>query len=166
MPLHKAAPKPECSQQGRRVVEDGARRRTIKARLAERAQMVLGSQEGNPVCTMHESLTARPATAIDWRRRFEVRGDAGLEVRQRSGKPPQDGEQFPQADAGDAGRDTPERQPVWEGPDLSRHLKASVHSIRCVLPKEGISPGQGSAVGAAARIRRFEPRRLTSCGST
>jgi hypothetical protein len=60
----------------------------------------------------------------------------------------------------------PKGQPAWEGPDLTKHLKASVHSIRRVLPKEEIFPGHGSAVGASARIRRFEPRRLTSCGST
>jgi hypothetical protein len=63
--LHKTAPKPECSQQGRRVVEDGARRRTIKARLAGRAQIVPGSREGKPVCTMPESFKESPTTGDD-----------------------------------------------------------------------------------------------------
>jgi transposase len=60
----------------------------MEARLVERARIVLGCLEGKPVGVVAGSLQVRPNTVIDWRRRFEKEGLAGLRDRSRSGKPP------------------------------------------------------------------------------
>ncbi|MHB1938939.1 MAG: helix-turn-helix domain-containing protein [Acidobacteriaceae bacterium] len=60
----------------------------MESRLVERARIVLGCLEGTPVNTVAESLQVRPNTVIDWRRRFEREGVAGLRDRPRPGKPP------------------------------------------------------------------------------
>jgi len=92
--LPKTAPTPECSQSERQILEDWSRSRTLEARLVERARIVLGCLDGKPVSAVAASLKVRPNTVIDWRRRFETEGIAGLEDRARSGKPPRYTEEF------------------------------------------------------------------------
>jgi len=50
----------------------------MEARLVERARIVWGCLEGKPVSAVADSLNVRPNTVIDWRRRFEAEGIAGL----------------------------------------------------------------------------------------
>src|SRR5437867_13174635 len=94
VPLPKTAPVPECSEEDREVLKNWAHSRTMEARLVERARIVLGCLEGKPVSAVADSLNVRPNTVIDWRRRFEAEGIAGLPDRPRSGKPPHIGRSF------------------------------------------------------------------------
>lgn len=48
----------------------------MKARLAERARIVLGRLEGKPIGGVAASLRVSPDTVIDSRRRFEREGMA------------------------------------------------------------------------------------------
>src|SRR3989475_6581948 len=110
----------------------------MEARLVERARIVLGCLEGKPITTVAESLNVRPNTVIDWRRRFEAEGIAGLQDRPRSGKPPRYTEKFRKQLLATLEELPPKGQAVWDGPALAKHLKTSVHAVWRVLRKEGI----------------------------
>src|SRR6266700_2813753 len=137
-PLPKTAPVPDCSREDRQILEEWSRSRTMEARLVERARIVLGCLEGKPVSAVAESLKVRPNTVIDWRRRFEAEGMAGLEDRARSGKPPRYTEEFRRQVLSRLEESPPRGQAVWDGPALARHLNTSVHAVWRVLRKEGI----------------------------
>lgn len=138
MPLPKTAPVPECSRQDRQVLEDWANSRTIEARLVERARIVLGCLEGQPVSTVARSWKVRPNTVIDWRRRFAAEGIAGLRDRPRSGKPPRYTGEFRKQVLATLEEPPPKGQAVWDGPALAEYLKTSVHAVWRVLRKEGV----------------------------
>jgi transposase len=110
----------------------------MEARLVERARIVLGCLEGKPISMVAESLNLRPNTVIDWRRRFEAEGIAGLEDRPRSGKPPRYTEEFRKQVLSALEEPPPKGQAVWDGPALAKHLKTSVHAVWRVLRKEGV----------------------------
>lgn len=110
----------------------------MEARLVERARIVLGCLEGNPVGTIARSLNVRPNTVIDWRRRFETEGIAGLRDRPRSGKPPRYTVDFRNQVLSALEKPPPRGQATWDGPALAKHLKTSVHAVWRVLRKEGI----------------------------
>ena len=136
--MPKIAPTPVCSQSERQILEDWSRSRTLEARLVERARIVLGCLDGKPVGTVAASLQVRPNTVIDWRRRFETEGIAGLEDRPRSGKPRRYTEEFRKQVLSTLEEAPPKGQAVWDGPAVARHLNASVHAVWRVLRKEGI----------------------------
>jgi transposase len=138
VPLPKTAPVPECSQEDRDVLEGWARSRTMEARMVERARIVLGCLEGKPISVVAENLKVRPNTVIDWRRRFEAEGIAGLQDRHRSGKPPRYTEEFRKQVLSTLEEPPPKGQAIWDGPALAKHLKTSVHAVWRVLRKEGI----------------------------
>jgi transposase len=112
--------------------------RTIEARLVERARIVLGCLEGQPVSTVARSWKVRPNTVIDWRRRFAAEGIAGLRDRPRSGKPPRYTGEFRKQVLATLEEPPPKGQAVWDGPALAEYLKTSVHAVWRVLRKEGI----------------------------
>ena len=136
--MPKTAPIPECSAEDRQVLESWATSRTMEARLVERARIVLGCIEGKPVNDVAASLNVRPNTVIDWRRRFEAEGIAGLQDRSRSGKPAQYTEEFRKQVLKVLEEPPPKGQAVWDGPAVAKHLKTSVHAVWRVLRKEGI----------------------------
>ena len=136
--MPKTAPIPECSQGDRQILEDWSRSRTLEARLVERARIVLGCLDGKSVNAVAASLKVRPNTVIDWRRRFQTQGFAGLEDRARSGKPPRYTEEFRKQVLSTLEEAPPKGQAVWDGPALARHLSTSVHAVWRVLRKEGI----------------------------
>lgn len=137
-PLPRTAPKPECSEEDREVLEAWAHSRTMAARLVERARIVLGCLAGKPVSVVAASLRVRPNTVIDWRRRFEAEGIAGLQDRPRPGKPPRYTEAFRQHVLSTLEEPPPKGQAVWDGPALAKRLNTSVHAVWRVLRKEGI----------------------------
>lgn len=106
--------------------------------MVERARIVLGCVEGRPVSAIAASLNVRPNSVIDWRRRFEREGVAGLADRPRSGKPPRYTEEFRKQVLSALEEPSPRGQAAWDGPALARHLKTSVHAVWRVLRKEGI----------------------------
>lgn len=136
--MPKTAPIPRCSDEGRKTLEDWARSRTLEARLVERARIILRSLEGKAVNAIAKELSIRPNTVIDWRRRFDEEGMAGLLDRARSGKPRQYTDEFRNRVLAALELPPPRGQAVWDGPALAHHLKASVHAVWRVLRKEGI----------------------------
>lgn len=136
--MPRTAPVPQCLPSDRQVLEEWARSRTMEARLVERARIVLGCLEGKPVNTLAKSLKVRPNTVINWRRRFEAQGVAGLHERPRSGKPRRYAEEFRKQVLLALEDPVPKGQAVWDGPALAKHLKTSVHAVWRVLRKEGI----------------------------
>lgn len=136
--MPKTAPIPQCSETDRQVLQEWARSRTMESRLVERARIVLGCLEGTPVNTVAESLQVRPNTVIDWRRRFEREGVAGLRDRPRPGKPPRYTAEFRRQVLAALEQPPPRGQAQWDGPTVARHLRQSVHAVWRVLRKEGI----------------------------
>lgn len=136
--MPKTAPIPQCTETERQALEEWARSRTLEARMVERARIVLGCLDGKPVGAIAASLNVRPNTVIDWRRRFESGGIAGLRDRPRSGKPAQYTGEFRKQVLLALEESPPKGQAVWDGPALAKHLKTSVHAIWRVLRKEGI----------------------------
>jgi transposase len=127
-----------CSDQDRKVLEEWARSRTQEARLVERARIIVQCLQGNSVSEIARSLKVRPNTVIDWRRRFEREGLAGLADRARSGKPPRYDADFRKKVLAVLEQLPPKGQAVWDGPAIARHLKTSVHAVWRVLRKEGV----------------------------
>lgn len=136
--MPRTAPIPACSEEDRDVLEAWAHSRTMEARLVERARIVLGCLEGKPVSVVAESLHVRPNTVINWRRRFEAEGVAGLQDRPRPGKPPRYTEEFRQHVLSTLEEPPPKGQAVWDGPALAKRLNTSVHAVWRVLRKDGI----------------------------
>lgn len=85
--MPRTAPVPECSAENREVLEERARRRTLEARLVERAQIMLSCLAGTPVTAVMASLKVWPNTVIDWRR-FEAEEIAGCRDHLRPGQLP------------------------------------------------------------------------------
>ena len=110
----------------------------MEARLVKRARIVLGCLDGKAVGVVAESLQVRPNTVIDWRRRFEKEGLAGLRDRPRSGKPPRYTAEFRKQVLTALEGPPPRGQAVWDGPGLAGYLRTSVHAVWRVLRKEGI----------------------------
>lgn len=129
---------PSCSDQDRKVLEEWARSRTQEARLVERARIIVQCLQGNSVSEIARSLKVRPNTVIDWRRRFQREGLAGLADRARSGKPPRYDADFRKKVLAVLEQLPPKGQAVWDGPAIARHLKTSVHAVWRVLRKEGV----------------------------
>ncbi len=136
--MPKTAPVPRCSDEDRKTLEGWARSGTLEARLVERARIILRSLEGKAVNAIARELSLRPNTVIDWRRRFENDGIAGLVDRPRSGKPRQYTDEFRNQVLATLELSPPRGQAVWDGPALAKYLNASVHAVWRVLRKEGI----------------------------
>ena len=136
--MPKTAPIPRCSDDDRKILEGWAGSRRVEARLVERARIILQCLEGKAVSAIAQDLKIRPNTVIDWRRRFDQEGIAGLVDRPRSGKPRQYREEFRNQVLATLELPPPRGQAVWDGPALAQHLKASVHAVWRVLRKEGI----------------------------
>lgn len=136
--MPKTAPIPRCSEADRKILAGWARSRTLEARLVERARIVLQCLEGKRVSAVAWDVKVRPNTVIDWRRRFEREGIAGLHDRPRSGKPRRYTEEFRKQVLATVELPPPRGQAIWDGPAVARHLNASVHAVWRVLRHEGI----------------------------
>ena len=79
---------PQCSDKDRLLIEEWAKSRTMESRLVERAKIIQRCLGGEPVKEIVRELKVRPNTVIDWRRRFDAKGIAGLKDLPRTGKPP------------------------------------------------------------------------------
>jgi transposase len=72
----------------RAALERLARSRTAEARLAQRAQILLGLLNGECPSAVAGRLGVTRATVYTWIRRFNAEGVAGLRDRPRPGRPP------------------------------------------------------------------------------
>lgn len=136
--MPKTASIPHCTEEDRKMLEIWASSRSREARLVERARLILQSLEGKAVSAIARDLKMRPNTVIDWRRRFDKEGIAGLVDRPRSGKPRRYTEKFRNQVLATLELPSPRGQAVWDGPAVAKHLKTSVHAVWRVLRKEGI----------------------------
>jgi transposase len=110
----------------------------METRLVERAKIIQRCLRGDPIKKIAQELDVRPNTVIDWRRRFAVKGIAGLKDLPRSGKPPRYTAEFRNTVLKRLELPPPMGQSVWDGPAIAKHLGASVHAVWRVLRKEGI----------------------------
>ena len=98
--------------------------------------------QGQSVSQTAKDLKIRQNTVIDWRRRFQQSGIAGLYDLLRSGKPPFYGQEF-RDKVLEALEQTPPAlvRAVWDGTFVAEQIGASVHTVWRVLRKEGICLG-------------------------
>jgi len=129
---------PQCSDKDRLLIEEWAKSRTMESRLVERAKIIQRCLGGEPIKKIVQELKVRPNTVIDWRRRFDAKGIAGLTDLPRSGKPPKYTAEFRNEVLATLEIPPPLGQSVWDGPAVAKHLGASVHAVWRVLRKEGI----------------------------
>lgn len=129
---------PPCATADRETLHEWSRSKTTEARLVERARIVLGCLEGEPVTQIAHRLRVRPNTVMEWRNRFASEGLAGLVDRARPGKPVQYGPAFRQRVLDVLEQVPPAGQAQWDGPGVAEHLQTSVHAVWRVLRKEGI----------------------------
>lgn len=127
-----------CSAAERKAVEQLAVSRTDEARIVERAKMIVGCLNGEPVKQIAARLDVRPNTVIDWRGRFEAKGVAGLRDRPRSGKPVKYGTDFRKSVLEVLESPPPPGRACWDGPAVAKRLNTSVHAVWRLLRKEGI----------------------------
>lgn len=120
---------------------DGIRSRTIEARLVECAKSIMKCIQGQRVSKTAKDLKISPNTVIDWRRRFQQSGIAGLYDLPWSGKPPFYGQEFRDKVLETLEQTPPAGQAVWDGPAVAEQIGASVHAVWRVLRKEGICLG-------------------------
>jgi len=119
---------PRCSEEDRKTLEAWSRSKTMESRLVDRARMVLGCIDGEPVSQIARRLRVRPNTVIDWRSRFEREGPTGLLDRTRSGKPIQYGTDFRKQVMELLEKPPPQGQAHWDGPGVAEQLNTSVHA--------------------------------------
>jgi len=136
--MPKSYPIPHCSEKDRQLIDEWAKSRTMESRLVERAKIIQRCLRGDPVKKIAQELDVRPNTVIDWRRRFEAKGIAGLKDLHRSGKPARYNAEFRNQVLRTLELAPPLGQSAWDGPAIGKHLGASVHAVWRVLRKEGI----------------------------
>lgn len=129
---------PRCSEEDRLLIDQWAKSRTMESRLVERAKIIQRCLRGEAVKKIAAELSVRENTVIDWRRRFEAKGIAGLNDLPRSGKPPKYTAEFRNKVLETLELAPPKGQAIWDGPAVAKHLNASVHAVWRVLRKEGI----------------------------
>lgn len=129
---------PTCSEEDQQTLIAWSRSKTMEARLVERARMVLGCIQGEPVSQIARRLRIRPNTVIDWRFRFEREGLTGLLDRSRAGKPVRYGTDFRKQVLELLEQPPPHGQAQWDGPGVAERLKTSVHAVWRVLRQEGV----------------------------
>ena len=136
--MPKRLPPLVCDEKNRKAVEKLSRSHTGEARLVLRARIIIGCMKGESVGQIARRLGVRPNTVIDWRRRFEKEGSAGLRDRPRPGKPRRYGAAFRRNVLKVLEERPPAGQACWDGPAVARRLNVSVHAVWRLLRKEGI----------------------------
>lgn len=136
--MPRKAPFLTCTEEDRATLDRWIRSRTIEARLMARAKIIMKCLQGQSVLQIAKDLKTRPNTVIDWRRRFQRSGTAGLHDLPRSGKPPRYGQEFRNKVLGVLEQPPPAGQAVWDGPSVAGQMGTSVHAVWRVLRREGI----------------------------
>lgn len=127
-----------CSEQDFIKLNEWSRSRSQETRLVERAKIILQCLRDHRVNKIARTLSVRPNTVIDWRRRFEQDGINGLYDRPRPGKPRQYAEEFRNQVLKTLELPPPPGQACWDGPTIASRLKTSVDAVWRLLRKEGI----------------------------
>jgi transposase len=136
--MPKRAPILACDDEVRKELEELASSRIAQARMVERAKIVLACLEGQAMSEIARELGIRPNTVIDWRKRFENEGMAGLRERPRSGRPVEHGAEFRNRVLALLETPPPKGQASWDGPAVAKALDVSPDAVWRLLRKEGI----------------------------
>ena len=136
--MPKRAPILRYDDEAKKELKQLASSRTAEARMVERAKIILGCLQGKAVKQIARELGIRPNTVIDWRKRFEREGMAGLHDRPRSGRRPEYGAEFRGRVLALLETPPPPGQATWDGPAVAKALEVSPHAVWRLLRKEGI----------------------------
>lgn len=136
--MPRKAPIPYCSEKDRQVLAEWASSRSMEWRLVERARIINRLIDGDRVNKVAHDFGISQNTVIEWRKRFVKDGIKGLYDLPRSGKPAKYDKEFRNLVLKTLELQPPKGQATWDGPSLSRHLKASDDAVWRVLRKEGI----------------------------
>jgi transposase len=136
--MPKRLPPLVCDEKDRKFVEELSRSRTDEARLVLRARIIVGCMKGESVGQIAQRLRIRPNTVVDWRRRFEKEGSAGLRDRPRPGKPKKYDAEFRRNVLNVLEERPPLGQARWDGPAVACRLNVPAHAVWRLLRKEGI----------------------------
>ena len=136
--MPKRLPPLVCDEKERLAVEKLLRSRTDEVRLVLRARIIAGCMKGESIAQIAQRLGVRPNTVVQWRRRFEKEGSAGLRDRPRPGKPKKYGAEFRKSVLHLLEERPPAGQACWDGPAVARRLNVSVHAVWRLLRRKGI----------------------------
>jgi transposase len=123
----------------RDALEGWLRSRSVSAGLAKRARMVLLAADGVGNREIAQRVGASPTTVIQWRARYDERGVAGLDDRERSGRPR---ELDHRKIVAETLRPPPKSLGVthWSSRLLADRLKVSATSIKRAWRAYGVKP--------------------------
>ncbi len=136
--MSRVAPKITCSPEVRVELERRAASRTEAVRTVDRARMMLGCLNGQPVHVVAKDCRTRENTVIKWRDRFVAHGLPGLEDAPRPGARKVYDDAFRRRVLATLEQPPPSGQAVWDGPAVARAVQGSVHAVWRILRKEGI----------------------------
>jgi transposase len=112
---------------------------TARAGLVQRARIVLLAAEGFGNTAIAEQVGASRPKVIEWRKRYQARGIAGLEDEDRSGRP-----RVIDRPAVIAATLTPPPKKYavthWSSRLMARHLKISDAAVAAIWREYGIQP--------------------------
>ncbi len=120
-------------------LEGWLRSRSLSSGLTKRARMILLASDGLGNRVIAQRVGASPTTVIEWRARYDERGLAGLEDRERSGRPPiLDHRQI----VAETLKPPPKKLGVthWSSRLLSERLKVSPSAIQRAWRSYGVKP--------------------------
>ncbi|WP_283095224.1 IS630 family transposase [Nocardioides alcanivorans] len=123
----------------REQLEEWQRSRSVGSGLAKRARMILLAADGIGNRAIAQTVGASPTTVIEWRTRYEERGLAGLEDRERSGRPRIVDHR---AIVAETLKPPPKKLGVthWSSRLLSERLKVSPSAIQRAWRSYGVKP--------------------------
>lgn len=119
-------------------LEKVTRSHSAERRLVERARIILACAAGKQNQEVAAEFEMSVPRVSKWRRRFAERGIAGLDDKQRPGKPETYGKEFRDKLLSKLDTDPPEGLARWDCPTLAGQLEASNHAVWRALKKEGI----------------------------
>lgn len=112
-------------------------------RLAERAQVVLLSAEGQPAARVAERLGVTVRTVYKWRRRFQVHGLEGLRDRARPGQPRRLSRQSRDEIVRLTVEELPPEGQRWTIRSVAKRLGVTQHQVRKVWSEHAVRPHLG-----------------------
>jgi len=137
--MPRTARKPICEPSEIGVLKSWSSSKTIEARMAERAKIILMALEGMMDKDIALALNTSAITVGKWRRRFAESGLSGLYDIPRPGKPAR----YEPNDTRNAILNILEKEPpkgkaTWDGNAVAAALGISTHKVWRVIKAEGI----------------------------
>lgn len=128
------------SDEQRTCLQDLVRQPKAQARFAERARIILLSEQGVSNAQIAQRLNTRKARVSKWRTRFATEGTDGLWDDFRPGRPVvHDAEQNEKRILEKLDQAPPAGFAKWNGPLLAKALNLNVHQVWQLLRRRGIS---------------------------